>query len=144
MPKSPAIHEDFGREDGPKAGSERGFGVVFAVVFVIIGLLPLWNGDPYRLWALMVAGGFLAAGLFVPVILRPLNRLWFLFGMALHKVMNPLIMGFLFYLTVTPIALIMRMVGKDPLNRRFDPSTKSYWVERNPTGPAPETMRQQF
>jgi hypothetical protein len=144
MPKSPAIHEDFGREDGPKAGSERGFGIVFAVVFVIIGLLPLWDGSPMRLWAMIVAGVFLGTGLFVPVVLRPLNRLWFLFGMALHKVMNPLVMGLLFYLTVTPIALIMRMVGKDPLNRRFDPSAKSYWVEREPPGPAPETMRQQF
>ena len=144
MPKSPAIHEDFWHEDGPKAGSERGFGIVFAVVFVIIGLLPLWDGSPMRLWAMIVAGVFLGTGLFVPVVLRPLNRLWFLFGMALHKVMNPLVMGLLFYLTVTPTALIMRMVGKDPLNRRFDPSAKSYWVEREPPGPAPETMRQQF
>ena len=144
MPKSQAIHEDFGRDDGAKAGSERSFGVVFAVVFVIIGLWPLWDGGSMRLWALVMAGAFLAAGLFVPVILRPLNRLWFLFGIALHKVMSPLIMGLLFYLTVTPIALIMRMVGKDPLNRRFDPSAKSYWVERDPPGPAPETMRQQF
>ena len=138
------FHEDFGRDDGAKAGSERSFGVVFAVVFVIIGLLPLWDGGPLRLWALIVAGAFLAAGLFVPVILRPLNRLWFLFGIALHKVMSPLIMGLMFYLTVTPIALIMRMVGKDPHNRRFDPNTKSYWVKRDPPGPAPETMRQQF
>jgi hypothetical protein len=144
MPKSPAIHEDFDREDGPKAGSERGFGVVFAVVFVIIGLFPLWDGGPMRLWALIVAGAFLAAGMFVPILLKPLNRLWFLFGIAIHKVMSPLIMGLLFYLTVTPIALIMRMVGKDPLNRRFEPSAKSYWVERDPTGPAPKTMRQQF
>ena len=144
MAKSPAFHEDFGREDGPRPGSERSFGIVFAVVFVLIGLWPLLDGGPVRLWALAVAGIFLAAGLFLPVILRPLNRLWFLFGMALHKVMSPLVMGLLFYLTVTPIALIMRIVGKDPLNRRFDPRAKSYWIERDPAGPAPETMRQQF
>ncbi|MDA1091006.1 MAG: SxtJ family membrane protein [Proteobacteria bacterium] len=144
MPKSQAFHEDFAREDGPKVGSERSFGIVFAVVFAIIGLAPLWDGSPYRLWALIVAAAFLAAGMVAPVVLRPLNKIWFLFGMALHKVMNPLIMGLLFYLTVTPIALIMRMVGKDPLNRRFDPDAKSYWVVREPAGPAPETMRQQF
>ncbi len=144
MPKSQAFHEDFGRKDVPRSGSERGFGIVFAVVFAIIGVWPLLDGGPIRLWALAGAGVFLAAGLFLPVVLRPLNRLWFLFGMALHKVMSPLVMALLFYLTVTPIALIMRIVGKDPLNRRFDPRAKSYWVERHPAGPAPETMRQQF
>jgi predicted membrane metal-binding protein len=144
MPQSQDFHEDFERVDGPKAGSERGFGIVFAVVFAVIGLWPMLDGGPFRLWALIVAGVSLGTGLFVPVILRPLNRLWFLFGMALHKVMSPLMMGLLFYLTVTPIALIMRVVGKDPLNRRFDKNAKSYWVVREPAGPAPETMRQQF
>ena len=71
MAESKAFHEDFGRDDGAKAGSERGFGIVFAVVFVIIGLWPLWDGGPMRLWALIVAGAFLAAGLFAPAILRP-------------------------------------------------------------------------
>lgn len=144
MPKSQAFHEDFGREDGPKPGSERSFGIVFAVVFAIIGLAPLLDGVPLRLWALAVAGIFLAAGLFLPAVLRPLNRLWFLFGMALHKVMSPLVMGLLFFLTVTPIALIMRIAGKDSLNRRFDAEAKSYWVERDPAGPEPKTMRRQF
>ena len=73
-----------------------------------------------------------------------MNRFWFNLGMVLHNIVNPLVMGFLFYLTVTPIALIMRAVGKDPLHRKFDGQAKSYWIERDPTGPAPETMRQQF
>ena len=144
MSEKQSLHEDFERKDGPKPGSERGFGIVFAGVFALIGLWPLWDGGPFRLWALAGAGIFLAAGLFFPVVLRSLNQLWFLFGMALHKVMSPLVVGFLFYLTVTPIALIMRAAGKDPLRRRFDPQAKSYWIERDPAGPAPETMRQQF
>lgn len=144
MAKSQGFHEDLERDDTPKAGSERGFGIVFAVVFAVIGLWPLLDGGPVRIWALAVAGVFLAAGLLVPAVLRPLNRLWFLFGMALHKVVSPLVMGLLFYLTVTPIALIMQIVGKDPLNRRFNKDAKSYWIEREPPGPAPETMRQQF
>ena len=144
MSEKQSLHEDFGREDGPKPGSERSFGIVFAVVFAIIGLWPLWDGGPVRIWALAGAGIFLAAGLFTPPLLRPLNRLWFLFGMALHKVISPLVMGFLFYLTVTPIALIMRAIGKDPLHRQFDPQAKSYWIVRDPAGPAPETMRRQF
>ncbi len=144
MSEKQSLHEDFGREDGPKAGSERSFGIVFAVVFAIVGLWPLLDGGAARVWALIVAAVFLAAGLLTPSLLRPLNRLWFLFGMALHKVMSPLVMGFLFYLTITPIALIMRAIGKDPLHRQFDPQAKSYWVVRDPAGPAPETMRQQF
>ena len=144
MTELKGFHEDFGREDGPKSGSERSFGIVFAVVFTIIGLWPLWDGGPFRLWALAGAGIFLAAGLFFPALLRPLNRFWFNLGMVLHNIVNPLVMGFLFYLTVTPIALIMRAVGKDPLHRKFDGQAKSYWIERDPAGPAPETMRRQF
>ncbi len=144
MPESQAFHEDFGREDDSKPGSERGFGIVFAVVFALIGLWPLVGGGPVRLWALAGGGIFLAAGLFFPIVLRPLNRIWFLFGMALHKIVNPVVMGLLFFLTVTPIALIMRAMGKDPLHRKFDPDAKTYWIERDPAGPAPETMRQQF
>ncbi len=144
MSEKQSLHEDFGREDGPKAGSERGFGIVFAVVFVLVGLWPLWDGGPVRNWALIVAAVFLAAAFLLPAVLRPLNRLWFLFGLALHKVMSPLVMGLLFYQTVTPIALIMRAVAKDPLHRKFDRQVKSYWVVRDPAGPAPETMRQQF
>jgi len=144
MTKPKGLHEDFRREDSAKAGSERDFGIVFAVVFAVIGLWPLWNGDPLRLWALIVAAIFLTAAFVLPVALRPLNRLWFLFGLALHKIVNPLVMGLLFYLTVTPTALIMRAVGKDPMHRRFDRQAKSYWIERDPAGPAPETMRQQF
>ena len=95
MTEHKGFHEDFGREDGPKPGSERSFGIVFTVVFVLIGSWPLFDGGPFRLWALAGAGIFLAAGLFFPTPLRPLNRLWFIFGMALHKVMSPLVMDFL-------------------------------------------------
>ncbi len=138
------FHESFGHGDAPTAGSERGFGVVFAVVFVVIGLWPLVDGGAVRVWALVAAGVFLAAGFLVPAALRPLNRVWFLFGMVLHKIVNPLVMGLLFYLTITPMALVMRLLGKDPLNRRFDSQAKSYWIERRPAGPAPESMRNQF
>jgi len=138
------FHEDFAHGDEVKAGSERGFGIVFAVVFAVVGLWPLGDGGGVRLWALALGAAFLAAAFVAPGVLKPLNRLWFLFGAALHKVVNPLVMGLLFYLTVTPIAVLMRLAGKDPLNRRFDPDADSYWIERDPAGPAPETMRNQF
>ncbi len=144
MTETKAFHEDFGRGDVPMAGGERGFGIVFAVVFAVVGLWPLLDGDAVRLWALAVAAVFLGVGLFLPKALGPLNRLWFVFGLGLHKVVNPLVMGLLFYLTITPMALIMRLIGKDPLRRDFEPEAKSYWIERRPAGPAPESMRHQF
>lgn len=138
------LHEDFKREGAVKAGSERAFGVVFAVVFTIVGLWPLIDGGAVRIWALVVGALVVSAAVVAPVVLKPLNRLWFLLGMALHKVVNPLVIGFLFYLTVTPMALFMRLAGKDPLRLKFDRQAKSYWIERQPAGPAPESMRHQF
>jgi hypothetical protein len=142
--ESQSLHENFKREGTVKAGSERAFGVVFAVVFIIVGLWPLIDGDAVRIWALVVGAIFVSATVVAPVVLRPLNRLWFVLGMALHKVVNPLVMGFLFYLTVTPMALLMRLAGKDPLRLKFDRQAKSYWIERQPAGPAPESRRHQF
>jgi hypothetical protein len=144
MSDDSGLHESLARQEIPIAGSERGFGIVFSVLFVIIGLFPLIDALPVQIWALSLSAGFLLAAFFVPKLLRPLNRVWYLFGLMLHKLVNPLVMGVLFFFTVTPIALIMRIVGKDPLNRRFDLVAKSYWIKRNPPGPTPNSMRQQF
>jgi hypothetical protein len=137
-------HEDFAREEDVKTSSERVFGFVFAAVFLIIGLLPLLHGNMVRLWSLGVAAVFLALALAVPKTLAPLNRLWMKFGMLLHAVVNPVVMAFLFFSTVTPIALILRALGKDPLHLKFDPAAKTYWIDRTPPGPAPDTMPRQF
>lgn len=144
MADKPKIHEDYGRAEEVKLGSERAFGVVFAVVFAAVGLWPLGAGSAVRAWALGVGLVFLVAALARPGLLRPLNRLWFRFGLLLNRVVNPLVMGLLFYFTVTPIGLVMRALGKDPLRLRFDRGAPSYWIERQPPGPKPETMRQQF
>ena len=144
MAEKPAFHEDFGRERDVKVGSERAFGLVFAGVFTLIALWPLWGGANVRLWALVVAAASAVAAAVFPRALRPLNVLWFRFGMLLHKVVTPVVMGLLFYATVTPTAMLMRLCRKDPLRLRFDRSAKSYWIERVPPGPAPETMRHQF
>jgi len=144
MAKSQESHESFRTDTDVQVGSERSFGIVFAVVFAIIGTAPLWSGGPPRMWSLAVAALFLFAAFVTPKLLRPLNLLWFRFGLLLHTVVNPLIMGLLFFLTVTPIALVMRWMGKDPLHRGFDATAKSYWVERNSDELAPDTMRRQF
>ncbi len=144
MTQKQAFHEDFAREEEVKAGSERSLGIVFAAVFAIVGLFPLWSGGAVRLWALIVAGLFVAFALIAPALLGPLNRLWFRFGMLLNRIVSPLVIGLLFFLTVTPMALIMRLAGKDPLRLRFDKAAESYWIPRNPPGPDPQTMRNQF
>jgi large-conductance mechanosensitive channel len=144
MTQQPTFHENLGREQEVKAGSERALGIVFSIVFMIIALWPLIGDGAIRLWALIVAGAFLALGLIAPKLLKPLNWVWFRFGLLLHKIINPIIMALLFFTTVTPIALMMKIFGKDSLHRKFDASAKSYWIERQPPGPDPETMRNQF
>jgi len=137
-------HESFANNEEIKAGSSRSFGIVFAAVFLIIAVWPLVGGNPVRLWSLGVAGSFAFLALVWPAALEPLNQLWFRFGLLLHKIVNPIVMGLLFFVTVTPIALIMRLVGKDPLNKTFDKEATSYWIERDPEELQPDTMRRQF
>ena len=144
MANKNSFHEDFDHGEEIRAGSPRAFGFVFAVVFGIVSLWPLLNGAPVRLWAVGVACVFAVAATLQPNLLQPLNRLWFWFGMVLHKVVNPLVMGLLFFVTVTPIALIFRLIGKDPLNRKPDPNCESYWIERGPDELTSESMKNQF
>ncbi len=144
MAGKPAIHEDYARAGEVKSGSDRAFGMVFAVVFAVIGLWPLFNDGQIRLWALGMAAAFALAAVIAPATLKPLNRLWFRFGLLLHKIVNPLIMGLIFYLTVLPTGLIMRALGKDLLRLKFDGEAKSYWIERDPPGPEPQSMKNQF
>ena len=142
--KSTTVHEIITREEEIKGSSDRSFGVVFTIFFSIIGCWPLMNGQIPHVWALIVAGSLLIIAIIYPRLLAPLNHLWLKFGLLLHKITNPLILGLVFFVTVTPIAIIMRILGKDPLNRRIDCDAKSYWIDRHPPGPAPDTMPNQF
>ena len=128
-----------------QVGSDRSFAWVFTVVFALIGLYPAFfsNGGP-RLWSLAVAGAFFGLGLIVPSVLHPLNVLWMKFGLLLNKIVSPLILGLLFFVTVTPMGLLMRMLGKDFLSLKMQQDARSYWIERKPPGPPPETMKNQF
>lgn len=137
-------HEYLGHEEPVRGGSDRSFGLVFAGVFTVIGLLPLVGGRQARGWSLIVAGGFLVVALVRPALLAPANRLWLTLGLLLHRVSSPLVLGLLFFLLFTPMGLLMKALGKDPLRLRLDPSSSSYWIHRTPPGPEPETMRNQF
>jgi hypothetical protein len=138
------LHEDFSREEHVKAGSDRGFGLVFAGFFALVSALS-WYRD-HRGWhyTLPLAVAFLVVAYTYPKMLGPLNRLWLKFGLLLYKVMNPLVLGLLFFVTITPIGLIMRAFGKDFLRLRMDRGAKSYWIEREPPGPPPQSMKNQF
>lgn len=137
-------HESFERRDDVRGSSDRSFGFVFAVVFAAIGLLPLIVGGGVRLWALAIGGGFLLVALALPRVLAPLNRLWLKFGLLLHKIVSPIVLGIMFYGVVTPTGLLMRALGKDPLRLKFERQSASYWIERVPPGPPPESMKDQF
>ena len=115
--------------DDVKIGSNRSFGIVFFVVFLIIATYPLINGDELRLWSLIISIVFLFLGLVNSKILNPLNKLWFKFGIFLGKIISPLVMSIIFFLVVTPIGLLMRLFNKDLLNLKFN-NNSSYWIEK--------------
>ena len=123
-----------------KIGSNKSFGIVFFIVFLLIAIYPLINNDELRIWSLVVSIIFLILGLINSKVLTPLNKLWFKFGLLLGKVVSPLIMGIIFFFVVTPTAFIMRIIGKDILNLKFN-NKKTYWIEK--TGPKSK-MKNQF
>ena len=141
---SSQLHEDFSREEHVKAGSDRGFGQVFAGFFAILAALSWWNGHTTWHYTLPIAAAFLIVAYVYPKALGPLNRLWLKFGLLLYKVMNPLILGLLFFVTIMPIGLLMRAFGKDFLRLKLDRNAKTYWIERTPPGPPPQSMKNQF
>ena len=124
-----------------KIGSNRNFGLVFFMVFLIISLWPLTYEGPIRIWSVNVSLVFLILGLIKPILLAPLNKLWFKFGMILGGIVAPFIMGVIFFLTVAPIGLLMKIMGKDLLNIKYDKKKNTYLIKRDvPIG----TMKRQF
>jgi hypothetical protein len=137
-------HEDFSRTHDVKASSDRSFGSVFTAVFLIVSLWPLLSGGPLRWWSLIVAAVFLLVTLFAPVFLAPPNRLWLRFGLLLNRIISPVVLAFLFYVVVTPMGLLMRMFGKDNLRLHRSSADESYWIKRDPPGPKPDSLNNQF
>ena len=126
--------------DEIKISSNRSFGIVFFIVFLLIALYPLLKGNDLRIWSLVISFIFLILGLINSKILTPLNRLWFKFGLLLGKFISPLIMGIIFFVVVTPIGIIMRLLKKDLLNLKYN-KKETYWI--NKSGPKSK-MKNQF
>ena len=137
------FHENLSREQQIEGPSERSFGITFAVVFLIVGLWPLLWGEDVRAWALALTAAFLLTALVRPSVLSPLNRLWLKFGLLLHRVTTPLMLGVIFFLVVLPTGLLMRLMGKRPLHLGLERDRASYWVTRDAAAHS-ATMRNQF
>ena len=126
--------------DEIKISSNRSFGIVFFIVFLLIALYPLLKDNDLRIWSLIISFIFLILGLINSKILTPLNRLWFKFGLLLGKFISPLVMGIIFFVVVTPIGIIMRLLKKDLLNLKFN-KKETYWIDKS--GPKSK-MKNQF
>ena len=133
-----SFHQEI--EAGP---SNRSFGFLFTLVFALIGLTPWWRGGPVRLWAIAVAAVVGLVAIAAPRALAPLNRVWLRLGLAMHRVVNPVIMGALFFLVVTPFGLVRQVMGKGLTPRLLkDPRASTYWIDRG--GHPASRMDQQF
>jgi hypothetical protein len=137
-------HEVFSREETAIAGSDRTFGLVMAGALAVVTALNFWHDGKLWPWTCGLAALFLASALLRPALLNPLNRAWLWFGLLLHKIVSPLVMALIFYGTVWPTGLVMRMLGKDLLRLKRQPDAGSYWIKRQPPGPLPKTMKDQF
>ena len=111
--------------------SPKSFGIVFSFVFLIVSLYPLINSEGIRLWAVIVSVVFLLLAFVLPNVLSTPNKLWFKFGILLGSIIAPIIMALVYFLTVLPTGLIMRLLGKDLLKQKLDKNAKSYWIERS-------------
>ena len=123
-----------------KVSSNKSFGIVFSIFFLLISVYLLLNNDPIYYWSLFVSFIFLVLGLMNSKILSPLNLLWFKFGILLGRIISPVVMGIIFFLVVTPISIILKIFGKDVLNLKFN-NNKTYWIVKD--GPK-SNMKKQF
>jgi hypothetical protein len=125
-------------------GSDRRFGSVFGLVLGVFGLWPLFHHHPPHWWLIVFAGLFFAAALLFPRSLSLLNRGWFRLGLVLNRIVSPIVMGGLFFGALVPLGWYLRKRGNDLLSLKFDRDAVTYWIERNPPGPAPGSLTKQF
>lgn len=136
-------HEFQPRQETVKSSSERAFGVLFAAVFTLLGAFGFLGG-PFRWLWFGLAVAFAVTAFVAPAALRPLNAVWTSFGLLLHALVSPLILAIMFYVFITPIGMLMRLTGKDPLRLRFDAGADSYWIARDKPDRTVDTFKHQF
>jgi hypothetical protein len=124
--------------------SNRSFGTLFVVVFGLLGAYSWWRGGAAYPWAFGLSVLTLVVTLVKPDWLAPANRAWMKLAELLNRVVSPVVLGVIFYGMFTPIAWAMRRAGRDAMKRRFEPAARTYWVERDPPGPDPTGLPNQF
>ncbi len=137
-------HESLHRDEALHLPPNRSFGLGCAAVCLIVGLLPLYSGAPVRVWALGVACAVAAIALVAPAAFAPLNRAWMRFGFLLNRIVNPIVLGAMFFVIVLPTGIVLRLVRGSSLREGYDAGARSYWRERTPPGPKPESLERQF
>lgn len=136
------FHESLSRKEQVEIGANRAFGFVMGGACLIIAGLGYWAGTNHWPYWTIAALAFAGTGWIWPSLLYPLNRAWFLLGLAMHRVVTPVVMGFMFFAVITPTGLLMRLFGQRPLGLKFDPNAASYWTERDGTSqPGPMTKQ---
>ena len=143
MEKMTNFHEDLERHS-PQNGSDRAFGLLFSALSAAIALWPLRAGLPVRLPFLLLTAGLLAVSLGRPSLLGPLNRIWTRVGMLLGRVVNPVVTALLFFLVFTPVGMLARFLGKDPLRLKWKPEADTYWITRDRADDPRERLAKQF
>lgn len=142
-----SLHENLSRSEEVKGSSDRGFGLTVGGILLVIAAVRTWLHDGYGVVEAVLGAiglGLVVVGLAAPARLAVLNRVWTRLGLLMFKVVNPVVLALMYGITIVPIGLIMRACGRDPLRLKRDPSASTYWVRREPPGPAPETMIHQF
>jgi hypothetical protein len=138
------VHEDFSRAEEHEGPSNRSFGVTVGVFLVAVAVVPLLRSKPVRWWAVVPAAMLLIAAALFPSALSWPNRAWMKLALLLSKITNPIVTALMFYLLFAPIGVFCRWTGKDLLRLKRDDTLDTYWIARQPVGPPPETMRNQF
>ena len=127
-----------------KRPSERSFGLVFTVVALLIALYPLVRSEPPRIWSLVLAAAFGILAWLAPGLLAPLNLVWFRFSLLLGRIVNPIAMAVIYSVLILPVGIIMRLTRRNPLRLGREPESASYWIDREPPGPARDSFRRPF
>lgn len=139
------MHENYQRDEENVGSSDRSFGVVFTIFFAFLAGVKYWAGfESAAVWWASASAATFGVAMFVPSLLGPLNAVWSRFGLFLHKVLNPVILGAMFFFVFTPVGIGMRLFGWDALTRAKRPNATTYWITRDPAGPSPDSMKQQF
>jgi hypothetical protein len=137
-------HHEYRSHQEIKTSSNRSFGFVFGGAFALLGFWSWYKGGTWWPVFLSISALCTLLAAFFPAVLAPLNRIWTKLGLLLAKIVNPIVMGVIFFFLFTPIAVFLRARGKDLLNLKFDRNMSSYWIDRDPPGPAPGSMKEQF